>query len=152
MIRRRARRPGQRLPQFPQNAIEDVLGFSSTLNTQPVEDDRERLINLRDCAFLLTLADTGLRVHEACNLRRGDVDWQEGRAIIIGKGNQEAVVRFSDRAISAVREYLNTRSMLDGSSGRPLSSLPLFSRHDKGAGSEFCLFLQRQAGQSSIIA
>ncbi len=134
MIRRRARRPGQRLPQFPQNAIEDVLKFSLTLNARPTEDDREKLINMRDCAFLLTLADTGLRVHEACNLRRGDVDWQEGRAIIIGKGNQEAVVRFSDRAISSVREYLNRRSILDGSSGRPLSSLPLFSRHDKGAG------------------
>ncbi|MBN1267092.1 MAG: tyrosine-type recombinase/integrase [Anaerolineales bacterium] len=134
MIRRRARRPGQRLPQFPQNAIQDVLIFAETLSSRPAEENRERLILLRDSAFLLTLADTGLRVHEACNLRRGDVDWQEGHAIIIGKGNQEAVVRFSERALRALRTYLNTRSAFDGNSGRPLSSLPLFARHDKGAG------------------
>jgi integrase/recombinase XerC len=134
MIRRRARRPGQRLPQFPQNAIEDVLAYADTLPSKPAEDDRERFILLRDRAFLLTLADTGLRVHEACNLRRGDVDWNEGHAIIIGKGDKEAVVRFSGRSLQALRTYLNSRSTSDGSSGRPLSSLPLFSRHDKGAG------------------
>lgn len=134
MIRRRARRPGQRLPQFPQNAIQDVLAHAETLSSRPVENLRDRLINLRDRAFLLTLADTGLRVHEACSLRRGDIDWNEGHAIIIGKGNQQAVVRFSERAMSAARDYLNSRSELDGASGRPLSSLPVFSRHDKGAG------------------
>ena len=134
MIRRRARRPGQRLPQFPQNAIQDVLAHAETLSSRPVENKRDRMINLRDRTFLLTLADTGLRVHEACSLRRGDIDWNEGHAIIIGKGNQQAVVRFSERAMSAARDYLNSRSELDGASGRPLSSLPIFSRHDKGAG------------------
>ena len=44
---------------------------------------------------MLTLADTGLRVHEACKLQRGQVDWNEGRAVIVGKGNKQAVVRFS---------------------------------------------------------
>ena len=39
---------------------------------QPSETETDRLIQLRDRAYLLTLADTGLRVHEACNLRRGD--------------------------------------------------------------------------------
>jgi integrase len=53
--------------------------------------------------ILITLADTGLRVHEACGLRRGDLDWQEYRAIIVGKGNREAVIRFSERAIKALK-------------------------------------------------
>ena len=93
-----------------------------------------RLRAMRNRAFLLTLADTGLRVHEACNLRRGDIDWNEGRAMIIGKGNKQAVVRFSTRSLSALRDYLSIRGALDGASGRPLPSLPLFARHDKGAG------------------
>jgi integrase/recombinase XerC len=83
---------------------------------------------------LITLADTGLRVHEACALRRGDLDWNEGRAIIIGKGNKQAVVRFSNRSLQALRDYLAVRARLDGGSGRPLGALPLFARHDKGAG------------------
>jgi len=134
LIKRRARRPGQRLPQFPRENIEKVLLYALKLAEQPAEDKNHRLRSLRDRAFLLVLADTGLRVHEACALRRGDVDWNEAKAMIVGKGDQDAVVRFSSRALSALKNYLNARVVLDGASGRPLSSLPLFARHDKGAG------------------
>jgi integrase len=134
LIKRRARRAAQRLPQFPKQAIQDVITYAQSLSMVPSEKKRVRLQNLRDRAFILTLADTGLRVHEACNLRRGDIDWQEGKAIIIGKGNQEAVVRFSTRCLTALRDYINTRAEIDGAFGRSLSSLPLFARHDLGAG------------------
>ena len=73
-------------------------------------------------------------MHEACKLRRGDIDWNEGRALIIGKGNREAVVRFSKRAQVAIKDYLTARAELDGSSGKALSAQPLFARHDRGAG------------------
>lgn len=134
LIRRRARRPGQRLPQFPREAIENIVKYAINLTSTQVTDDRARLRNLRDRAFLLVLADTGLRVSEACSLRRGDIDWNEGRAIIIGKGNKESIVRFSRRALSALKDYLSVRALLDGGIGRPLRSLPLFSRHDRGSG------------------
>jgi integrase len=104
------------------------------LGTGEYEEEPVRLRDLRDRAFLISLADTGLRVHEACGLRRGDLDWNEGRAIIIGKGNKQAVVRFSQRSLRALHDYLSARARLDGASGRPLASLPLFARHDKGAG------------------
>jgi integrase/recombinase XerC len=134
LIKQRARKPGQRLPQFPYNNIENILEYANKIAINTEGDQTQYLINLRDRAFLLTLADTGLRVHEACGLRRGDIDWNEGRAIIIGKGNQQAVVRFSNRSLKAVRDYLSARGSLDGGSGRTLSSLPLFARHDRGAG------------------
>ncbi|MGB8215651.1 MAG: tyrosine-type recombinase/integrase [Anaerolineales bacterium] len=130
----RARRPGQRLPQFPRDDIERVLEFVINITNNLPNDPDIRLRAIRDRAFLLTLADTGLRVHEACNLRRGDIDWNEGRAIIIGKGNKQAVVRFSSRSLAALKDYLSVRAALDGASGRPLPSLPLFARHDLGAG------------------
>jgi integrase/recombinase XerC len=130
----RARRPGQRLPQFPRDEIERVLEYVSNLPSRLSDNQEEILRAMRDKAFLVTLADTGLRVHEACNLRRGDIDWNEGRAIIIGKGDKQAVVRFSTRSLRALKDYLSTRAALDGASGRPLPSLPLFARHDKGAG------------------
>jgi site-specific recombinase XerD len=134
LIRQRSRKPGQRLPQFPREQIENVIVYATNLANAMVDNDQERLRNLRDRAFLLTLADTGLRVHEACNLRRGDLDWNEGRATIIGKGDREAVVRFSQRSLKALRDYLAARQKLDGASGRAIPSLPLFARHDKGAG------------------
>lgn len=134
LIRQRARRSGQRLPQFPRNAIDKIIIYAKNLVNSPAKDERDHLRNMRDRAFLLTLADTGLRVHEACNLRRGDMDWSEARALFIGKGDREAVVRFSRRAMSALKDYLSARGKIDGASGRPLTALPLFARHDRGAG------------------
>lgn len=134
IIHQRARRPGQRLPQFPRESIETVLEYVNIFTNWAFDNDLIKLRAMRDRAFLITLADTGLRVHEACALRRGDIDWNEGRAVIIGKGDKQAVVRFSNRAMRALRDYLSMRAALDGASGRPLTSLPLFARHDKGAG------------------
>lgn len=134
LIKQRARRPGLRLPQFPAEDIERLLEQMSNIKMSMGVSGVDRLRAMRDRAFLLTLADTGLRVHEACKLRRGDIDWNEGRALIIGKGDKQALIRFSTRAMNALKDYLSTRTVLDGGSGRPLTSLPLFARHDKGAG------------------
>lgn len=140
LIKQRSRRPGVRYPQFPANDIETLLNKVENVDNLIVTlDDEEKLSDIklrayRDRAFLITLADTGFRVHEACNLRRGDIDWNEQRALIIGKGDKQAVVRFTSRSLQAVKDYLAQRATVDGNSGRQLSSLPLFARHDKGAG------------------
>lgn len=139
LIRHRSRRPGIRLPQFPMDEIDRLLAqIENAENFLVASHDEEletiKLRAYRDRAFLLTLADTGFRVHEACILRRGDIDWNEQRAIIIGKGNKQAVVRFTSRAIQAIKDYLSLRALLDGNSGKQLTSLPIFARHDKGAG------------------
>jgi len=139
LIRQRSRRPGFRFPQFPMDDIERLLAQVQDVESLIAAVDNEEQSNVllrayRDRAFLLTLADTGFRVHEACKLRRGDVDWNEQRAVIIGKGDKQAVVRFTSRSIQAIKDYLSQRAALDGSSGKQLTSLPIFARHDKGAG------------------
>lgn len=134
IVRTRSRKAGQRLPQFPKEDITAVIQYASEFSKYNFETIQDRLIAYRDAALIITLADTGLRVHEICNLRRGDIDWNEFKAIIIGKGDKQAVIRFSSRSIQAIRAYLELRSELDGMSGRPLSSLPILARHDRGAG------------------
>lgn len=134
LIQQRARRPGQRLPQFPASAIDAILVKLNSPEFLLSEDEQDQLIKLRDRAFLFTLADTGLRVHEACELRRGDLDWNEGKAMIIGKGNRQDIIRFSTRSTVALSEYLKVRQKIDGNSKIPLTALPLFARHDRGAG------------------
>ena len=124
--RQYSKRLGSRLPNFDREAIEKMISFCNSLSGD--------LMALRDRAFVLTLADTGLRISEACSLRRGDIDWNEGRTLIIGKGNKQAVVRFSDRSMKALKDYLAARASLDGESGKLLTSLPLFARHDRGVG------------------
>lgn len=137
LISRRARRPTQRLPQFPTNDIAAIIFYvinnAATWRQQDTRD-HEYLRLLRDKAFILVLADTGLRVHEACNLDRGSIDWEEAKAIVEIKGGRESIVRFSERSLLAMRAYITARAAIDGASGRPLASLPLFARHDRGAG------------------
>jgi integrase/recombinase XerC len=108
---------------FDRYAVETILRHCETL--------RGDLINLRDRSFVLTLADTGFRISELCSLTRGEIDWQEERVMITGKGEKTAMVRLSHRAVAALQEYLGARSKLDGESGKPLGSLPLFAQHGK---------------------
>lgn len=119
-------RAGSRLPNFDREAVENILNTALA--------DRSSLLALRDRAFIVCLADTGLRISEACALRRGDIDWKENRTFVIGKGNKQALVRISQRTMQALKDYLAARAGLDGASGKPLASLPLFARHDRGAG------------------
>lgn len=116
------RKPGKRIVNFNREALEQVIGYCASLQGD--------LFALRDRAFVLTLVDTGLRISEACSLKRGDLDWQEGRAIIIGKGDKQAVVRFSNRSMQALKDYLHARANVDPNSRMPLASQPLFARHD----------------------
>jgi len=136
LIRRRQRRVPQKLPQFPRENIEKIINAVIQASNLPQDDERSLLRILRDKAFILTLADTGLRISEACSLTRGQYDRNEHQAIVIIKGGRESIVRFSQRAHYAIINYIESRGPLDGTSGRALSSLPLFARHDLGSGNK----------------
>jgi integrase/recombinase XerC len=43
---------------------------------------------------------------------------------MVGKGDKQDVVRFSDRSMKALKNYLAARAFLDGASGKPLTSFP----------------------------
>ena len=116
------RKSGKRIVNFNREALEKIIAHCKSLNGD--------LLALRDRAFVLTLVDTGLRISEACALKRSDIDWLEQRAVIIGKGDKQAVIRFSNRSIESLKEYLRARSVVDPNSRIPLSSQPLFARHD----------------------
>lgn len=122
IIRHYTRRQGKRIVNFDREAVEKVIEYCSRLSGD--------MPALRDRAFVLTLADTGLRISEACALKRGDIDWLEARAVIIGKGDKQAVIRFSERAIQALREYHTACASIEPNTRIPLRSQPVFLRHD----------------------
>lgn len=145
LCRQRVRREATRLPPFPRVEIEKILETVAQAAAAPPHDERELLRILRDRALLYVLADTGLRVSEACSLTRGHLDWTEARARVLGKGGRESIVRFSERSLRYLRAYLDARAELDGRQGRPLTSLPLFARHDRGAGNRVLPLSARSA-------
>jgi site-specific recombinase XerD len=127
------RSPGKRLHIFPEKDVETLLSAMEEALTDPPPKLSDRLSLFRDTALLFALSDTGMRVSEACTLRKGDLDWDRQRAVIVGKGNKQAVVRFSVRALEYLRRYLQLRFEQDQRQGRQ-NVLPLFARHDKRAG------------------
>ncbi len=124
------RNQGKRIVNFNREAVEKVIEFCSSLSANTSVSLSTNLEALRDRAFVLTLVDTGLRISEACSLKRSDIDWLEGRAIIIGKGDKQAVIRFSNRSIDALKIYLHARASVEPNSRTPLGSQPIFARHD----------------------
>ena len=102
--------------------------------------ERGELRRLRDIAMLELLRSSGMRVGELVALRRRDQE-EGGRGAglrrlrVMGKGRKERWAYADADAWAAIRAYLQARATLDGNTGKPLGGLPLFARHDKGAGS-----------------
>lgn len=123
---RYTKKPKETFIEFDEAAVDKLVAFSLTL-TSSLED-------LRNRAFIVTVADTGLRKFEICALRVCDVDFENKRAVIAGKGEKPAVIRFSERSIQCLRDYLEARAVLDQRQESPATLLPLLARHDKSAG------------------
>lgn len=76
----------------------------------------------RNLALLTVLADTGLRLQEALDLRTGDLRREHGgrvvtHAAVIGKGNKPATVAVSTRAAARLDTWLEARAKLGIGSG-----------------------------------
>lgn len=127
---------------FDVEAIEKVLQYAEALEPQDLAQARDR-------AFVITLAETGLRVHEACKMRLKDVHLDEEIATVVGKGKKQASVRFADRSLRAIRAYLTLRVGLDSAMPGRAGELPLFSRHDKQAAGRVLPF-SPQTGQEIV--
>ena len=137
------RRQGRRISPFHKQAIEKILTTARRVlagagGPPPVDAPNQAsaryLVGVRDPTILITLAATGLRVSELCALRRGDIRWEEAKAVIIGKGDKEGVVRFADEALQAIRRYLRARQPLDDAQDISLNRLPVFASHSQRSG------------------
>lgn len=113
-----ALKPSRTIVLFNREGIEKIIEYALTMRNN-VED-------LRNRAFVLLLADTGLRVSEACNLLVGDIDLLEQKFVVMGKGDKPAVVHLSNRTAEAIKDYWRVIEVA--------KSMPLFRRHDKKSG------------------
>lgn len=114
------------LPRFPK--LEEVekmlkavreLAYSSPYNSD--------ILRSRNIALVEFLAKTGCRNDELRSLVMEDIDIQERRAIVTGKGNKQRVVFFDEIAANALDLYWKKR-------GWTSPNEPAFSRHDRGTG------------------
>lgn len=80
--------------------INKLLDFKELDN---INDYRDRLI-------FEMLYSTGLRVSELSNIKLKDIDMKEKSIKVLGKGNKERYVYYSNHASHALKEYLDIRN------------------------------------------
>ncbi len=66
----------------------------------------------RDRAVMELLYGCGLRLSELTGLELGDIDWQQGTVAVTGKGRKQRHVPFGSKAETALKQWLQHRSIL----------------------------------------
>lgn len=82
---------------------EEIEAFLKTINIA-------RWNGLRFRALVEILLGTGMRIGEALSLNRKDINWEKREAKVIGKGNKERTVFFTERSLGWLTKYLEKRN------------------------------------------
>lgn len=72
--------------------------------------DNKDAKGLRDRAILETFYSTGMRISEVVGLNITDIDFISGIAKVRGKGKKERIVPVGEKALFAIRQYIDKRN------------------------------------------
>lgn len=117
-------------PKLP-SLLPDVLTREQVAALLDAPDTAEKL-GRRDRALLELLYAAGLRVSELIGLRPPDVDLQRGVTRVFGKGRKERLVPLHNRAISILRDYLDTCRPLFSPASGPEGERLFLNRSGRG--------------------
>lgn len=73
-----------------------------------LEESSKNKDGIRDRLIIEMLYATGLRVSELVNIKLNDIDFNNRRIIVCGKGNKERIVYYGEYAEKVLKEYLET--------------------------------------------
>ncbi len=68
--------------------------------------DKNNKYGLRDALILEMLYSSGIRVSELSNMKVKDIDFNEKKILILGKGNKERYVYFGSKCMNLLNKYL----------------------------------------------
>jgi len=96
------------IPKRPRREVvfltsEEIKRFRDSIDIKP-------LYGLRFRTLVEVLLGTGMRISEALSLDRTSIDFIQREARVVGKGNKQRVVFFSEESIGWVKQYLDRRT------------------------------------------
>jgi len=96
-----------RRPKIPKRRVdylteEELKKFFDSIGKRSMRDYRFR-------ALVSILISAGCRISEALNLKIQDIGWKQKEAMIIGKGNKERKIYFTDWSLNCIKEYIEKR-------------------------------------------
>ena len=74
-----------------------------------VSDDENNRNYKRDFAITTLFLNCGLRLSELVGININDIDFDENKMTVIGKGNKERVIYLNKSCINAIKDYLSSR-------------------------------------------
>ena len=81
---------------------EEIEAFINTIKTKRWNEFRFRVL-------VEVLLGTGMRIGEVLSLNRKDINWEKREAKIVGKGNKERTVFFTQRSLDWISKWLEAR-------------------------------------------
>lgn len=89
--------------------VKEPKHMRKPLNEEQIEMLRDCILSKRDRAILEFFLSTGCRVAEVGNVKISDIDFNNRTLLVIGKGNKERRVYFTERCKRAILNYLKDR-------------------------------------------
>ncbi len=90
--------------------------------------DFTKPMHVRNYAILELLYSTGVRVNELVSLNLSDIDVNDGKARVLGKGNKEREVFIGRKALKALKAWLDARDDLSSEEACPALFLNRFGK------------------------
>lgn len=76
-----------------------------------ISNEKNNMIKKRNSAILQLFLDSGLRVSELSSVNISDINFYRKEIKVLGKGNKERIVLFSDDTLNEIEEYLKYRNI-----------------------------------------
>ena len=85
------------------------LSLEQSQKLLKVSDDENNRNYKRDFAITTLFLNCGLRLSELVGININDIDFDENKMTVIGKGNKERVIYLNKSCINAIKDYLSSR-------------------------------------------
>ena len=128
----------KKISDNPMSVIEPI-SYKKCVKVPLSDEELERIRvscnDERELAIVEFFLSTGVRVSELCNINLEDVDFNNNRCKVLGKGNKERFVYFTGKCKVRLEEYLKTRRDIswNGITLFHKVCVPLFASTDKNA-------------------
>jgi site-specific recombinase XerD len=102
-------RTRQKVPVFLTR--EEAFRLIQAIHTYHQKKGRIHWLEARDLAIILMLLNTGMRVSELIRLNQNSIqiDGEDARVIVLGKGGKERMLKLNQPVIQALRRYYEKR-------------------------------------------
>ena len=98
----------RRLPKYL--TLEESKKLLETASTpKPKKSNNNHDNSARDFAMITLLLNCGMRLSELIGINISDIDFENRKLNVIGKGNKERTIYLNDACISAIKNYLEVR-------------------------------------------